>query len=284
MKRETYFIFANPFKADTVAAAGDLARRLTALGAEVTLDTWLQEKIGIGRALDIANLNEPMAAILSLGGDGTLLRAVPAAVRNQIPLLGINMGHLGFLMEANIESLEEIPRKLMRHSYTIEERMLLQAEAGGIGRYLVMNDLALMRGQNPSSIKVEAYADGERIFTVHGDGVLVSTPTGTTGYSISAGGPVISPALECVAVIPVCSHVLHHRPVVLPATQTIALRMHRQSDRVNQLIIDGQISLPLEDSVEITVRKSDQKAQFIRFAPHQFVTRLRQKQAQWSVE
>lgn len=284
MKPDSYFIFANPFKPETTGAARYLAKSLIDLGADVALDTWLYDQLSIGRSVDVRDVTAPMTAIISLGGDGTLLRAVPAAARNGIPMLGINMGHIGFLMEASFDALNSIPEKLIRHQYFIEERMMLKATVEGGDTYLVMNDLALTRGQNPSSIKVRALADDELIFTVHGDGILVSTPTGTTGYSISAGGPVISPLLECIAVIPVCSHVLHQRPVVLPSTQHLKLCMRNPAGRTNQLIIDGQISVPVYGAISINIEKAAERARFIRFNEHRFLSRLRCKQSEWSME
>lgn len=284
MKHDSYFIFANPLKPETTEAAGQLAIGLIKQGADVVLDTWLHEQLRIGDGMDIGEIASPMTAIISLGGDGTLLRTVPAGARNGIPVLGINMGHIGFLMEANFDILNDVPDKLMQHRYFIEERMMLKASIACGDTYLVMNDLALVRGQNPSSIRVRATADDELIFTVHGDGVLVSTPTGTTGYSLSAGGPVISPSLECVAVIPVCSHVMHHRPMVLPATQQLTLTMENPCSRTNQLIIDGQISLPVQGSITIHIEKAEERARFIRFSEHHFLSRLRSKQLEWSAE
>lgn len=284
MKPDSYFIFANPYKPETTEAARYLAVELMERGADVALDTWLYEQLGVGKSVDVRDVTAPMTAIISLGGDGTLLRAVPAAARNGIPVLGINMGHIGFLMESSFDALSSIPDKLIQHQYCIEERMMLKASVEGGDSYLVMNDLALIRGQNPSSIRVQASADDEMIFTVHGDGILVSTPTGTTGYSLSAGGPVIFPLLECIVVIPVCSHVLHHRPMVLPSTQHLTLTMENPAGRTNQLIIDGQISVPVQGAISINIEKAAERARFIRFSKHLFLSRLRSKQSEWSME
>lgn len=284
MLPHSYFIFANPLKPETTQAADYLAHSLLGRGAEVALDTWLHDKLGIGKRMDVREIAAPMTAIVSLGGDGTLLRTVAVAARNGIPVLGINMGHVGFLMEAGFDTLEDIPDKLIKRQYFIEERMMLTASVAGGESHLVMNDLALVRGHNPSSIRVQAWADDELIFTVHGDGILVSTPTGTTGYSLSAGGPVISPLLECIAVVPVCSHVLHHRPVVLPVTQQLMLRMEDVSGRTNQLIVDGQTSLPVTGEIAVSISRAAERARFIRFGAHRFLSRLRKKQSEWSME
>ena len=284
MENSVYFLFANPFKPDTILAAKDLAEQLINHGADVVLDAWLHDKLGIGRGMSLHEIRQPMSAIVSFGGDGTLLRTIPTAAEHQIPVLGINMGHIGFLMETDIHHLSEAAERLLRHEYDVEQRMMLSANIPGHGDFLVMNDISLMRGQNPSSVEVIAYANDEKIFRVHGDGILISTPTGTTGYSISAGGPVISPLLDCITVIPVCSHVLHQRPVVLPPDQIIKLHMAPEGERSNQISMDGQISIPIKEKIEVTIKQADKRAGFIRFSKQQFLCRLRKKQAEWSIE
>lgn len=279
-----YFLFANPFKEDTISAANNFAERLLAHNAQVILDTWLFEKLRIGKGMTLQEIKHPMSVIVSFGGDGTLLRTIPAAAKNNIPILGINMGHIGFLMETDIHHMEEAVLRLLRRDFEIEHRMMLCADVSGHGQYLVMNDIALMRGQSPSSAVIHAYANDEKVFRVHGDGVLISTPTGTTGYSISAGGPVVSPKLNCITVVPVCSHVLHNRPVVLPPDDVIRLMSTIEGEKAYQILIDGQISIPVTETVEIIIRQAQERAGFIRFSEQRFLTRLREKQAEWSME
>ncbi|MDO5023052.1 MAG: NAD(+)/NADH kinase, partial [Eubacteriales bacterium] len=228
--------------------AEQLLKQLDYLGAKTFLEPWLSLKLNMGEALELGNISPDFNAIISLGGDGTLLRSVPVAAKNNVPVLGINMGHIGFLMEASAHQISDVAKKLVKSDFQIEKRMLLSACVNSEQNYFILNDIALMRGKNPSSIAVEALADDENIFKVHGDGILVSTPTGTTGYSISAGGPVISPELDCIAVVPICSHVLHHRPVVLPIDKRITLIAEKaQLGRTHQVVIDGQISLEFEN-------------------------------------
>ncbi len=280
---QRYFIFANPYKSDTVIVAEQLIKQLISLGADVFLEPWLQSKLESGKALELDELTSSFDAIISLGGDGTLLRIVPVAAKNNIPILGINMGHLGFLMEASVQQTSDIVDRLVRLDFKIEKRMLLNACINNKKDYFILNDIALMRGKNPSSIEVQAFADDEKIFRVHGDGVLVSTPTGTTGYSISAGGPVIFPELECIAVVPICSHVLHHRPVVLPVDKRIILTAEKAPlGRTYQVVIDGQISLEFEDRTEIIINKANKDVSFIRFSEQKFLQRLYEKQVEWS--
>src|SRR5690606_16155819 len=143
----------------------------------------------------IHDIDSGLCAIITLGGDGTLLRTLPSAAAKGVPVLGVNMGHTGFLLETNPHDLLLAIDRLIHGNYTVEERMMLHCVINGEFTALVMNEVALTRGQNPSSLVVDVLTGEERVFSIHGDGVLVATPTGTTGYSLSAGGPVIHPSL-----------------------------------------------------------------------------------------
>ncbi len=284
MEKGSYFLSANPYKPATIPAARLLAEQFLAEGAQVALDAWLFENIGIGVKMDVKNVPDDTTAIISMGGDGTLLRVITMAAQKGVPVLGINMGHVGFLMEVGSDALGEVVERLNDRDFFIEDRMMLTAQLNGENSFSFMNDIALMRGQYPSSVQVYAYAGDELIFKVHGDGVLVSTPTGTTGYAVSAGGPIVSPNLECISVIPVCSHVLHQRPVILSSEQVIKLEMDVNPGYAHQAIIDGQTVLPVVGRTEIVIHKAQFRAKFIRFSEQHFLTRLREKQMQWSIE
>jgi NAD+ kinase len=281
---QSYFIFANPYKPETVTVASKLLHTLQEYNVNVYLEPWLYSKINLGQALRFEDISCDITSIISLGGDGTLLRIVPKAAECDVPILGINLGHIGFLMEAEVQQLSDVAKRLISGDFEIEKRMLLEAEINKDKKYLLLNDIAFMRGNNPSSIVVSVLADDEKIFDIHGDGVLISTPTGTTGYGISAGGPVISPRLDCIAVIPVCSHVLHQRPVVLPDSQIIYINAkYPPFGRSYQVVIDGQISLEIEENVDISIKRAKEMVSFIRFSKQRFLTRLHEKQMEWNV-
>lgn len=284
MNGRLFFIYANPNKKNTILAAQALAKSFLRQGCRVGMQPWLYQHLRAGEAIDLAAAHDRAEAILSLGGDGTMLRAISLSVGKQIPVLGINMGHIGFLLETDAADLDALVERLLRRAYTVESRMMLSATVNGSQTYEITNDLTLLRGDNPSCIFVDAYAGDERIFKVHGDGVLVSTPTGTTGYALSAGGPIIHPSLDCVVVVPICSHVLHHRPVVLPSDVRITLHCKGDAGRVNQVLIDGQVSLNMQGEIDIALQKSPHQARFIRFEALRFLEKLHQKQTAWSRE
>ena len=284
MERSSYFLSANPYKPETISAAKFLAEQFLTAGARVALDAWLFENLGIGVRMEVQDIPGDTTAVISMGGDGTLLRVIAKVAQKGLPVLGINMGQVGFLMEVGSDALDTVVERLKSRDFVIEERMMLTAKLNNGRSFDFMNDIALMRGQYPSSVQVYAYAGNELIFKVHGDGVLVSTPTGTTGYAVSAGGPIVSPYLECISIIPVCSHVLHQRAVILGAEQIIKLEMDAKPGNVHQAIIDGQTVISVTGHTEIVIGRSQVRAKFIRFSEQQFLTRLREKQMEWSIE
>lgn len=278
-----FFLFANPHKPDTVSTSAVLAQLLLDRGARVLVDTWLHGRIAIGEPCDIKDLPQETTAVLSLGGDGTLLRTVAHAAVRGIPVLGIHMGRVGFLLEVNLNDIAQAVDRLVRGDYHLEERMMLSCQVNDGDEMLVMNDVALTRGQSPSSIEVKAYADGEEICVSRGDGLLVATPTGTTGYALSAGGPVVYPLMSCLVLVSICSHILTQRPIVMPEDKTVVLTTSANRDQPCQIIMDGQVVINKSGDVRVVIRKAAQKARFIRFAEQKFLTRLREKQAEWNV-
>ncbi|HSK70038.1 MAG TPA: NAD(+)/NADH kinase [Candidatus Limnocylindria bacterium] len=282
MGQRTFFLFANPGKPESLGTVGAAARMVAEQGCRVLMDGWLHGRLGIGEPMGIADMPAEASAVIALGGDGTLLRALPAAAQKRVPVLGINVGHTGFLLEAAPDNLEDAIGRLLRGEYHVEERMMLRCQINGGRIELVMNEIALTRGQNPSSIVADVHADGERVFTIHGDGVLVSTPTGTTGYALSAGGPVVHPGVDCMTVVPISSHVMHHRPMVLPPQARIRLRVLNNRGSLHQVSMDGQIVMDLTTDTAIDVIRAPQTARFIRFGEERFLTRLTQKQTEWS--
>lgn len=279
----SFFLSANPDKPKTIPAARQFARLCMEQGCEVMLDEWLHQKLALGRPRPLEDLPDNLTALVSFGGDGTLLRAIPHAAARDIPILGVNLGHTGFLMELSPDKMPEALGMILRGEYGIFERAMLDIEINGQHHHLAMNEFVLTRGINPSSLVLDVMHNDELVYTIHGDGVLVSTPTGTTGYVLSAGGPVIAPSVPCHAVVPVCTHIMHQRPVILPDTGTIYVRARAgKGSKAHQICIDGQVVYNLEEGSVSTIKKADKPARFIRFTAQRFLTRLHQKQMEWS--
>lgn len=279
---QRFFLYANPGKPETFPFVRLFAEQLRSSGCEILMDPWLHDILGQGLPLHPDNLDPGMEAVVSFGGDGTLLRILPLLARLEIPVLGVNLGHTGFLLETGPDDLANIVARLAKREYSVQRRAMLSCVVIGNGSYLVMNEVALTRGKNPSSLVVDVLYNEELVFTIHGDGVLVSTPTGTTGYSLSAGGPILYPDVPCHVVVPICSHILHQRAVVLPQTGEIRLAVRANRGMMHQICMDGQIVLDLETNSEVIITPAVETARFIRFKPQQFLARLQQKQLEWS--
>ena len=277
-----FFLYANPEKPETIEAVRAFADLLSQRQCEVLLDTWLYELLQTGKPFTTAQLDESIQAVVCFGGDGTILRLLPHLAVKQIPVLGVNMGHTGFLLQISPEEVPDIIDRFINRDYQVLERSMLACSINNDSLYLVMNEFALTRGQNPSSIVVDVFYQNELVYTIHGDGVLVSTPTGTTGYCLSAGGPVIFPGIPCHIVVPICSHIMHQRPMILPQAGEVRLRVRMNRGIRHQISMDGQIVLDLEKSSEVVITQATETARLIHFAPEQFLTRLQFKLRKWS--
>ena len=187
------------------------ARELSAGGAAGACEERLARLIP-DRALPLTDTQ--VDVLVALGGDGTVLRAARAAVQRDVPLLGVNLGTVGFLAEVEPEGLEGAMRRLLRGDFTEERRNLLEVRHGAQS-VLAMNDAVISRGGYPRMIRLQVLADG----------LVVATPTGSTGYSLSAGGPIVAPGVDAMLVTPICAHSLQHRPLVLPGDAVIQLQV-----------------------------------------------------------
>lgn len=279
---QNFFLYANTGKPETLPAVRKVAEALLTKQAGVFLDHWLFEHLGIGISGSLAQLRGASHAVICFGGDGTLLRVLPTLAARGLPVIGVNMGHTGFLMETSPEDLISNLDRLIAGDFTIHQRGLLSCVINGGAENLVMNEVALTRGSNPSSLVLDVSFEGELVYTIHGDGVLVSSPTGTTGYCLSAGGPVAHPEVACRVVAPICSHIMHQRPMVLPGDGEITLRVRANRGMAHQISMDGQMVMNLEGNSEVFITPSSHTAGFIRFEPQRFLTRLHQKQMEWS--
>lgn len=224
---------------------------------------------------------EPPDAIVSLGGDGTILRGVQYAIRWRAPLLGVNLGRKGFLAEIEPQGLEAALRRLMAGDYTLEARPLLSVAFGG-ERWLALNDVVVSRGGYARLIGVTTLVDGEMSGRYLADGVIVATPTGSTGYSLSAGGPVVSPRVDCMIVTPICAHSLQHRPCVVAGTSVIRLELDNDEEQTASLQVDGQSRAELTAGMALEIRQAGERVSFIRMQPEQFFGLVRGKLTEWS--
>jgi len=219
--------------------------------------------------------------LVSMGGDGTMLAAARLVGSEETPILGVNLGGLGFLAEVSAEELYPRMEDVLGGKYTIEKRMVLQAKIDNDPErsYYALNDVVLDRGGSPRVISIDVSIDNQVFTRFNSDGIIVATPTGSTAYSLSAWGPIVSPSLESIILTPLCPHSLTERPTVIPPTSCIALKAHTK-DIEAFLNIDGQIRVKIEDEATVLIQKGDYYVNLITFPDHSFFDILRRK-LQW---
>ena len=213
-----------------------------------------------------SELAERADLLIVLGGDGTLLAVAREAGPVPVPILGVNQGSLGFLAEVAPDEVSGALERILRGDFETVSRMRIEVEADrngtSLGRHLALNDAVITRSELSRVLDIEAAIDGVPVTTYHGDGLIVATPTGSTAYSLSAGGPILHPALDAIVLTPICPHTLTQRPIVLPPTARVEARVVLREDHA-QLTVDGQEGWTLEHGDRITVRRSEHPAQFV---------------------
>jgi len=247
---------------DGVTRAEEIARFITEQGVEdvrwgTFQDAVLMEQITSGQ-LDL---------LITLGGDGTVLHAGSIGAPLGLPILGINLGHFGFLTEIQRGEWREMLVQLLRGDYRLEERMLLHAEHWRgdrrLGSWHVVNEVVVCRGQFVRPIQIETKVDGHLLNTYVADGLIASTPTGSTAYALAAGGPILPPELRNILIIPVAPHLSMDRAIILSQGAGVTMTVHTTHEAV--MSVDGQPPVPMLDGDTIRVVSNDYTIQFVRF-------------------
>ncbi|MBC8323103.1 MAG: NAD(+)/NADH kinase [Candidatus Marinimicrobia bacterium] len=218
--------------------------------------------------------------ILSLGGDGTLLALARAVGDRETPILGIHLGELGFLAEVTTENMFEKLDRVASGDFEILERMVLECTVQNGDEpqlFHALNDIAIDRGASHRMINCELNANGNHIAHYKADGLIVSTPTGSTAYSLSAGGPIVMPSLDAMVVTPICPHTLTLRPIVLPDDKTIEITFPDNQAGGLGLAVDGQVQESLDLQAKVTIRKASYKIQMIIFSDTNYFDVLSKK-------
>jgi NAD+ kinase len=221
--------------------------------------------------------------LLSLGGDGTLLRGARLACRRGIPVLGINLGRVGFLATSGPEAAIDTLRRVVRGAYSIESRLALAARIGEQGEdLLAANDVVVHKGGIARVIQLSVAVDGEQVGTYSADGIIVATPTGSTAYSMSAGGPIVVPDVDAFVITAICPHTLAVRPLVVRASASVSVRALDPVPSPEELLvsIDGQVAARIPPRQNVTVFRAPQPVLLARIDAESFFVRLRQK-LQW---
>ncbi len=273
-------IVGKPHHPQLRPVAEHIARRLGALGVAVVVEerTAPAEELALPRVADL--LGAGVDLIVVLGGDGTLIAAARVAQAGGVPLLGVNLGSLGFLTETALDRLDPVLDAVCAGSCTVEERMMLEVAVrhggGGHGPFVVLNDAVINKAALARMIEMEAAVDGSYLTTYRADGLIVSTPTGSTAYSLSAGGPIVHPAMGAIVVTPICPHTLTNRSLVVPDTARIEVAIGPGGQDIH-LTLDGQLGVELGAGDRVTIRKAAARTRLVHCPDRDWFSVLRQK-------
>ncbi len=282
-------VVAHAHRADTVRAAQRVVAALDAAGARPVLvredrdelAASLPEFTGVavlGEDVDVADLE----LAIVLGGDGTILRAAELVREGTAPILGINMGHVGFLAEIERDDMDDAVRRVIARDYRVEERLALHVRVKDSADSVIyetwaLNEATVEKAARERMLEVVIEVDGRPLSSFGCDGVVVSTPTGSTAYNFSAGGPVIWPTVEAIAVVPLSAHALFAKPLVVGPEHAVAIEVLEHTNGTGILWCDGRRSHDLPRGARVVVRRSDHPVRLARLHPAAFTDRLVRK-------
>lgn len=271
-------VVAKRVSAEALVAASELAHWLTRRGIEVDIEDAVAERQGNG---DLGRFDSKTAydLVMVLGGDGTLL-SVARDSDIQSPILGVNLGYLGFLTDVRRNELYPALMEVLSGEFEIERRALLdvtlERKSGGNQSFRVLNDAVINKSALARIIELTLDVDGKRVTTYRSDGLIISTPTGSTAYNLSADGPIVTPELPVVVLTPICPHTISMRPIVVSDSSTIVVGLLTGQEEV-YLTLDGQEGTKIAAADRVTVRRSDAEAKLIKVTGRTFFDNLRDK-------
>jgi NAD+ kinase len=258
----------------------DIVPWLRSRGAEVFLDQGSEELLAPGVAIaPPEEMVRKVDMVSVFGGDGTLLYAARLIGGSGVPIVGINLGSLGFLTEVKLDEMRDAFERVLSGNYQLEERMLLNVEVIRDGQvsaqFLALNDAVINKGALARIIEFEVSVNSQPVLFSRADGLIIATPTGSTAYSLSAGGPILYPTLDAFIIAPICPHTLTNRPVVIPDSEAVVVWLRRVADAM--LTVDGQVGMPLEPQNCLRVRRAKSTLKLVMPFGNNFFKLLREK-------
>jgi len=273
-------LFGKYGSGDVELALSTVRTLLTEAGAKVLLGDTTAAEISGERILDPEQYHELDFAIV-VGGDGTLLHAARSLAPFKVPIVGINLGRLGFLTDIPASEIKQGLQAVIDGDYRIEKRAMIQTTVykkdDGIHAFLSLNDTVISKGDTGRLIEMSIYVGDEFVSRTRSDGLIVSTPTGSTAYALAAGGPVIEPTLPVFVLVPICPHTLSNRPIILNQKNTIKISDIKLTDNHATLAIDGIIVQTLDGSETIEINQAEHALKLIRIDKHSHFEALRVK-------
>lgn len=263
----------------------ELAQFLVQRGVTVVLDPLTASHIG-HNTHTVATLEEIGASAelaIVIGGDGTMLNIARTFAPYDVALVGVNQGRLGFLTDLSMDSMFESIGSMLDGNYVTERRMLLEAEVlsgdRAVMRVLAFNDVSVNKGAEGSLIEVEVHIDGQFVYNLRSDGLIVASPTGSTAYALSSGGPILHPSLNCIGLVPVSPHTLSNRPIVLSGASIIEITIHKAADA--RVHFDSHSHHELQQGDRVVVRRAPNSIRLLHPLGHNYYHMLREK-LHWS--
>lgn len=281
---DKFYIITNNMKDPDFQYTDKITSYLRARGKECLVQQAGPKLEGPYHYTNPEKIPEGTQCIIVLGGDGTLLQAARDVVHRNIPLLGINLGNLGFLAEVDRASVCPALDQLMTDDYEVEERMMLEGTVwrGGemLGRDIALNDIVICRDGPLRVVRFKNYVNDEYLNSYNADGIIISTPTGSTGYSLSCGGPLVSPSGSMTLMTPIAPHTLNSRSIIFPAEDVITVELgegRRQNQEKGLASFDGDKMVPMVTGDRIVIRRADVNTKILKLNHLSFVEVLRQK-------
>lgn len=277
----TFGLVVNLNKKGVRELVGQIVQWLESKGCSVLINENTAKPMGLSRlGVSQSLLVERAQCMIVFGGDGTLLGTARNVARAGTPIIGVNLGHLGFLTEIDVPEALPALEKLLDDEYFIEERMMLEAQVyrgGRMVQHLVgLNDAVIAKGAFARLILLETHANDEYVNTYPSDGLIIASPTGSTAYSLSAGGPLVTPELDLLLLTPICSHTLWSRPMIFSPDSVIKVTILSSQGEV-MLTMDGQHGFSLSKNDQVVVCRASRKAKFVRLKGRSFFEVLRKK-------
>lgn len=259
-----------------------LVESLTKRGVDAVITSDISEGIGLkDNGLDEEDVFENSDTIVCLGGDGSFLNVARKVYKRNLPILGINLGSLGFLTEVDKNDIEKAVEHIVEGRYCVEERMMLETaimrDDKILGEDVALNDIVISRGALSRILHVRTYINDTFVDSFPGDGLIVSTPTGSTGYTLSVGGPIVEPDIDLIIVSPICPHILYSRSFITTGHRSVKAVIEENYSHNAMVTIDGQKGYEVRGGDVVKVKKSDYTVKLIRINPRNFFNILRNK-------
>lgn len=267
-------LFPNALKSQTKKTAIAIAEFLRKEGVTVIAEETEAEILGAHPLSSIDPKSIDYA--ISLGGDGTILRLVHRHQEIEAPILGINMGSLGFMADIPASEIFESLRELLKGNITLSKRLMMEGTTGVGQTFLAVNEFVIHRAQNPCLVDLAIHVDGLYVNTFSADGIIISTPSGSTAYSLAAGGPILSPEIDAMLITPICPHTISNRPIVLMPQREILVEYISEYDPV-EVTYDGFSQYYISKGEKLSIRRSQRSFVLVNLPSHDYFSTLRTK-------